>query len=88
MRELAIDVVTIYPLAAVSAYLLHLTAGVLSVGLEEVRRQQAEFLEEHDKRGLALFVLTAGLSHRGEEIEPQETSDEDVRRAIEQRDDA
>lgn len=66
----------VYVAAAIGAYLLHLLSGVLSVGLEEVRRQQSVFLDRHGYRGLVVFVLTAGIAYRNESVDSSETGGE------------
>lgn len=66
----------VYVAAAIAAYLLHLSSGVLSVGLDEVRRQQSVFLDRHGYRGLVVFVLTAGIAFRNEPVDSSDTGGE------------
>jgi uncharacterized membrane protein len=65
--------VTTYLVAAIGAYLLHLTVGITTAGIEKVRRQQRAFLDRHGYRGLVVFVLSMGIAYRNEPDDPTDS---------------
>lgn len=70
--ETAVGFVGVWVVAAISAHLLHLVAGVLAVGVGEVRRQVSETYDEFGPIWYAVFVLTTGLYQRHEiDLEPE-----------------
>ena len=70
--ETAVGFVGLWVVAAVAAHLLHLIAGVLAVGVADVRRQTVEFYAVYGPIWYAVFVLTAGIYQRYEvDLEPE-----------------
>lgn len=54
---------------AAASHVLHLLAGVLSVGRSEVRRQVSGAFDQLGYRGYAVFVLTVGFWPPGEFVD-------------------